>query len=322
MLHSFFARLRAPSVADFLDAETFEARLRWNPDLRNSTVENYVRRVKKFRLWCVSQKLSKLHRIEPRDIKNYRSHLLELGLKKTSVQGHLSTLHLVFDLAIEDELIKANPATGVTISAPSRKVETLPEFQVAQMVLNFEGEPRDIFITSFYLALRNGEVANLRWEDLDFPRKLVRIQSREKHPGVEEWRPKSQSSERVLPMTEVVHSMVTDRYDRVGQRSPYLFFNRTGGRKSTRTILRTFQAECERVGIKPINGHPPTLRLLRPTQLSLLAHSMMPYELAAYAGHSDPSVTAQHYIDIKVENFRAKVEEAHRGPAQQRALKS
>ena len=102
---------------------------------------------------------------------------LGAGLKPKTVRGHLDVLRACLSVAVEDELIPANPAARLgkfaTYSGETREVETFTRAELTTLLQTTEREMPDaypIVLTLARAGLRIGESLPLQADDLDFER--------------------------------------------------------------------------------------------------------------------------------------------------------
>lgn len=114
------------------------------------------------------------------------------GLKKkngtrlapTSARNALSLVRVVLEAARESQRIPVNPAVGVRLSAPARrKAESgdrwtwLREDEIARVLTcdEISIRSRAAYATSIYAGLRAGELWGLRWDCVDFDRRVIHV---------------------------------------------------------------------------------------------------------------------------------------------------
>jgi integrase len=139
-------------------------------------------------------------------------------------------------------------------------------------------------------GLRGGEMIALRWQDIDFARRHIRVQQ-------QMWRrvidtPKSGRG-RIVPMTEALaHAL---RRHRQGADERWVFVSPAGGPPSYRTLRRWFQRVRRKAGV---TGHGEGVHVLRHTFCSHLAMRGAPAKaIQELAGHIHLSTT-QRYMHL------------------------
>jgi integrase len=169
----------------------------------------------------------------------------------------------------------------------------------------------------WYLALsglRRGEIAGLRWEDIDFEAGTIAITRNRVQAGagnVVENDPKTLSSSRVLPLDEALVGVLKRASARYAQEklalgaahtdSGYVAVNEVGEPYTPDTLTRMWHKLTKTAGVRPIRLHDArhscgTALHLRGVPLAVIAK---------WLGHADASVTARIYAHSQDEALRA-----------------
>lgn len=82
---------------------------------------------------------------------------------------------------------------------------------------------RPYFVVAFFTGMRAGEMSALKWGNVDFPRKGVKVV--ETRVYGEEGRPKTNSSYRDIDMLPMVYEALKEQERRTRLRSKYVFLN-------------------------------------------------------------------------------------------------
>lgn len=177
---------------------------------RAITVEVYVakwlesvKKTKKYRTFVdyklISQKhiiptlgKLKLDEVKPLHIRHYLEELLgggrldgaEGGLHPTTIKKHRRTLHLIFETAVEDDMIAANPVKRVKMSRiipKSRERKFVPVTLDRAGILALLGLVRDDkklempVNVALFTGTRQGEALALRWTNVDLEKRIADI---------------------------------------------------------------------------------------------------------------------------------------------------
>ena len=165
-----------------------------------------------------------------------------------------------------------------------------------------------LLLMNFYLGLRIGELASLRFSDFDTEYKVVRIYKTEVkyfprdetgarsgsmvYEVVEDV--KTEKSFRVLPLTDeciYLYSLIKEYHSSMNYNSIYLCYDGTDT-IMVRSLERTLLRLCALLGISPINSHR-----IRKTFASLLHMNGVPTRVITdLCGHSDMETTEKCYI--------------------------
>jgi integrase len=245
-------------------------------------------------------------------------------LAPRTINRHLNLLHLLFEAAGEEELIRSNPVSKkLRAREPRRRWTILSPVEIGrverafvELVEQVEGaertwreQARVVFLTVVSAGLRRGEILGLRWGDValaDPAGATLRVRETWVRGATDT--PKSEKSERTIAL---------------GERLAYELFDHRA-----RTA---YQGDDERVFANPLTGRPldpkryaETLKLalkrakvdrpMRPFHdgrhtsiTNAAAAGTPPAALMARAGHSD-FATTQGYIDLAGEVFREEAE--------------
>lgn len=120
--------------------------------------------------------------IEPRDIKRYAVTIADRGVSANTVRLYLAPLRALFATAVEDGLIRYNPAAGVRNvygrRSESEHEKALTDEQL-RAVIDAAPEPHRLLLK--FLAetgLRISEAVALEWQDVDLDRGRLVVRRR------------------------------------------------------------------------------------------------------------------------------------------------
>ena len=234
-----------------------------------------------------------------------------------TVKGYRRILRAVFNEAVRFEWISKNPVCGTKVAAGSGNSSLKPigekavfsiketqEFLKALDELPEEFINKKIMIKLMLLTgIRCAELHGLRWTDVDFQRKMLRVQRNRLYSpaiGVYEKTPKTKTSEREIPLSDSLvdelkayedwFRIADDDFD--AKRDQYYLAcsikREPENPRGIATWLRNFE---QRNGFKAVSCHG-----LRHTYCSLLLSKNVPIQtVSKYMGHSDSSITLQVY---------------------------
>lgn len=203
--------------------DTFDRYMAMKSNLKPSTRSNYLYTFDHFVRENFGKK--KIADIKFSDVLQYYQYLID---KKNIAIGTLDSVHTLlhptFQLAVRDDIIRKNPATGVMteIGKQSGKnkgirhaltIEQQSAFMdyMATHPVYYHWWP--LFVVLLGTGCRIGEALGLRWEDVDFERRLININHNLVYYPVGEERksvmhistPKTEAGIRVIPMMETVY---------------------------------------------------------------------------------------------------------------------
>lgn len=293
-----------------------------------------------------------LSQIKPVDIRNMVTELsVRRSLSKRNpdqvigletVNTTLWLVRNIFQEAVVDQLISVNPTLEIKVPKPGR--DELADRKEGHKVFDFEEAERFVKLGTLMwengltahwpalysmlsLGLRRGEVAGLRWGDVDFKRDLIHVrQSRNYMQQLT--RPKTASSYRTIPLPGSLKTILLS-LDQSGEAvfgfagrylDPNLFTNamRIIERWSDPHHLEQNLAGVLAQGIEPspelsefISQHPKLTRLnphgLRHTYATLSLRKGVPIEVVSRTlGHARISMTYDVYRHVLETEMKEK----------------
>ena len=230
-------------------------------------------------------------------------------LSATSTNMMLSLLNLAFEYACDMEYIKENPCIRIRRArADTKKVEAFStdEQRAVEAEIAKSGDRRlHGIILCLYTGLRLGELIALTWSDIDFKLGTLKVTKTayraQNEYGI--WNlcidtPKTESSERVIPLPKYITDMLSQ--DRDVAKTPYIVENKKAERMSIRSYQYLFERLTEKVGVRKLNFHA-----LRHTFATRALECGMDIKtLSELMGHKNASITLNRYahsmMDTKI----------------------
>ena len=212
-----------------------------NRERREAKVEKEKRETEKYtinRLWDIYLEQKSYHRSRDREERAYNKHLRHgLGMKEPEELAPLDLDRLRIGLqkagknrtagyviGLVKRMVRFGEDKGLCeplrfkIAVPkykSEKTEVLSEEEIQALVaaaeIDFDPQARGIVLTALYTGMRRSAIFRLRWDDLDFNRRLIFL--REPKGGKE-------GEVHVIPMNSAARA-VFENHLRTG--SPYVF---------------------------------------------------------------------------------------------------
>jgi len=119
--------------------------------------------------------------IEPSDIKRYAKHVADRGVAPNTVRLALAPVKALLATAVEDGVIRSNPSAGVRLGLTNHVEDdrvTLSEEELPRLLAEIPDGWRLFFEFLAQTGLRIGEPVALRWSDVDFDRRRIRVRRR------------------------------------------------------------------------------------------------------------------------------------------------
>lgn len=174
----------------------------------------------------------KIASIKFTDVKEfYYSIIQEKKLSLTTLENIHTVLHPAFQMGVRDGLLRINPSDGVMAEikkshlrdAPKRKALTVPQQkELTEFLKNsreFHGWAPVIMIL-LGTGMRIGECMGLRWDDLDFEKRMINVNHNLTERPYEDGKfarhiqtPKTRAGTRTIPMIDEVFEAFLEEYE-------------------------------------------------------------------------------------------------------------
>ena len=116
-----------------------------------------------------------LHEITSLDIEKFKSERIK-KVSPATVNRALAVLKSMFNRAIEWKNAKENPCKSVKLfKENNQRLRYLEQEEIKQLLNNSKGYIRAIVITALFTGMRKSEILNLKWNNCDFNRSLIRL---------------------------------------------------------------------------------------------------------------------------------------------------
>jgi len=261
---------------------------------------------------------SRINNIDSELVNKWLRAMLAQNLSVTTCRRARQTLNSILNYAVEQRLISMNPCTSARVPRPMHEKPslvqeplTLPE---AQHLLDItQGTYLNTVLTlAILLGLRRGEIMGLKWHDINWDARTLRIQrtvsegSRVLPDGtgltrVVENPPKTKSSNRTLKLAPAVHNALKEQLLRQRQHKlsagiswqedGYVFATKAGGVIYPTNMAKQFTKLLKKHNLRHIRFHD-----LRHTSavLMLVAQARLE-EVSQALGHSSIQITKDTY---------------------------
>lgn len=220
----------------------------------------------------------------------------------------------LLDDAHRQGFVPRNVAASVTrVASSHQSLDTFTPGEVKEFLSKLDD---DRLAHAWHLALtglRRGEIAGLRWSDVDLDARTLSIVNNRVSAGGRsiENDPKSAMSRRTLPLPARLVSALHDarerqRVERIEAGSAYrsgayVVSNEVGDPYSPAVLSRNWRDTLARVGMRHLKLHGA-----RHTAATLMHLDGVPTAvIAAYIGHNDPALTMRLYAHSQDDALRA-----------------
>ena len=291
--------------------------------IKGSTINNYMMLYRKH----IKPKFGsrKVDKITPKAIKLFQTELTKT-LKPKSVNSITDLLHLIFESAVNDQVVKKNPVLLERVSeelTEDNKRTNNRHLSEDEQAL-FLSYAKDYFYYNairllFATGMRSGELRGLQWKDYDenyvwkkgergaiFIRRTASVDVNNK---LTMNTPKTKSSKRPLPVNPEIIQIIEDQRKKqhelgyLTSGENYMFLSTTGKVMSRTMLKKCFENICTKIQ----KDHPEFERIsphaCRHTFITQkLYEGANLYAVKAYVGHKmNASVTETEYTGVDVE---------------------
>lgn len=261
------------------------------PKREKSTYQRYICALK--HLKCFSG--LRLNEITPDRISTYMHQRKNEGASNATINREFAMLSKAFNLALKEwEWVKENPCSKIQKFPENNLIDrwlTVEEekalLESAKNYLN--GNLKEIIIFALNTGMRQGEIMNLKWEDVDLDRRVIIVKrTKTKVP-------------RTVPMNNtVVELLLSKAVNKTN--TEYVFSTTKDTKIGIRNMLREFYKALKKADIKNFRFHD-----LRHTFATRLVQAGIDiYTVSKLLGHSQVT-TAQRYAHHSPESLRPSV---------------
>ena len=219
-------------------------------------------------------------------------------------------LSKILSMAVDWEYLQVNPVRGVKLPArplcEDRRFLTVEE--VTRLLKELDGPAHTLVLSSVLTGMRIGELLALRWKNVDFERKVIRVREAvyEGHVST----PKTRSGLRDVPIGPALEHALHQHNARSRVADDSLVFpTRTGTYQRPGNLQkRHLLPACAKAGLSGISWHD-----CRHTHATLLSDMGEPLKTAqAQVGHASLSTTAEIYAHAIPSSQRFAIERLER----------
>ncbi len=270
----------------------------------------------------------KLKKLKPFHIQSYQSKKLSSGrrdgkkggLSNTTVNRHNTLLSSALNYAVRMQMLPKNPAKAVKPPREdNREMVVLNEDQIKKLLDNCEDDwIYNIIYFSVNTGMRRGEVIGLRWKDVEFNNKVVRVNQicqRIRNKGIIFKEPKTQASRRSIAISRDLIKLLKNIRKKQNEQKLFMgekyyteqnlvFCNDDGTPMNPQGVTRKFKQVAKSAGFPDMRLHD-----LRHTHASLLlSKNISPKVIQERLGHKNISQTLDTYSHVSPKMQREAAE--------------
>jgi integrase len=216
----------------------------------------------------------------------------------------IALLHSIFEVARRMHGLSRNPVADVSRIRLSYDAAGFDFYSPEEVwsIARAAASEQDaaIFVTAAFAGLRRGEIVALRWRDVDFERRSIRVETSVASRTVTATKG---GRSRAVPMVSELAAVLA----RLGQRRSQLdredpvFPGVAGDHLDGSALRRRFVLACQRAGVRVLRFHD-----LRHTFGSLAINRVSVVQLQAWMGHAD-SRTTMRYLHYRSQEGEAEL---------------
>lgn len=270
---------------------------------KSSTVQDYRIMVRRHVVPYFEMVGKPVDKIIADDVAGYMVLKGRQGYATKTISNHLTFIHGVFGFALKRGLVPGNPVAVVDRPAANEVDADFRYLDIEQLEAIIRATPNDdrgpldaaLYLTAAMTGLRQGELAAIRWRDVDWSAGVIRV--RQTFSRNEWGKPKSRRAVRAVPMAD----RVAGELERHFQRSAYqddgdLVFchPHTGNPYDAKKMRDRFYDAMKAAGLKDLVGRENgiTFHSLRHTFGTRMAAVGVPMRtLQEWMGHRDHDTT-------------------------------
>lgn len=183
-----------------------------------------------------------LNVVNPNDIESY----LKTRPSNHNYNVHYIEVHALFNHCIKKNLCPGpNPCTGIEKMPETQPEKYIPSEEDILKVFMVAGEDRPLLLVLFHTLARIAEILKLKWSDVNFSKKTIRLWTRKRKGGNLEYND--------LPMNTDLHNILYDLWEAREQES-WVFFNKRAGTRYLRRP-KLMPGLCKAAEVTPFGFH-------------------------------------------------------------------
>lgn len=192
--------------------------------------------------------------IKRENIQEFYEFLYQRSYTKEYARIISIVLDSIFKYALDCEIISKNPFFKHSLKNLPHIKERIPfSYEEAKEMIEASKSLEEEFMfcfltTAFWTGMRSGELFALKWENVDFENRKIKVEASMQQNG-KITTPKNISSFREVEMLSPVFKALKEYQQKSGQKSSLVFMHKG---KSARTITpKIFKALQEKIGLEP-----------------------------------------------------------------------
>ena len=243
----------------------------------------------------------RLDEVKRSDVQAYSNEMQARGYAASTISKTILYLRQIFDMAVDDELIKTNPVKKIDVGNKETKREPLTIEQVSPLITSMKYlNPNDMLLVAIplFTGTRKEETLGLQWGDIDWEAHTITIERAVKtlrNPYRAAFGPlKSPSSYRTVPLMPELEAILLPLRGADDEQIV------SGSKLMTDSA---YARAWQRIQ-KKINLYDSTAHVYRHTFATFALEGVDPKTLQAVLGHSDFSTTMNTYVHARKDKVK------------------
>lgn len=234
-----------------------------------------------------------LTEITTKSISDYKVKRRGEGVSPRTINYELTVMSHAFNLAIREwEWLKDNPVQRVAKEKVRNQIERWLTANEEKDLLKVSPKwLQDIILFAIHTGLRQGEILDLKWSQVDLERKTIFI-AEQKNQGVD-----------TLPINETVKKILMGKSNTGQSPNDHVFSSMNNTRMNNRNLIRAFHTAADKAEIKKIRFHD-----LRHTFATRLVQAGVDIYKVQKLGRWKTVSMVQRYAHHYTESLRSGVE--------------
>ncbi|MCX5858035.1 MAG: tyrosine-type recombinase/integrase [Deltaproteobacteria bacterium] len=183
--------------------------------------------------------------ITPAMVSDYKVQRRAEGASPRTINYELTLMSHAFNIAIREwEWLKDNPIKNVKKERVNNNIERWLTLKEEQRLLKASARwLQDIIIFAIHTGLRQSEILDLKWSQVDMNRRTITILE-QKNKGVD-----------TLPLNETALRVLKERHNNNLSHCDIVFPSNNGTRMSNRNLFRAFDIAATRAKVNSFRFH-------------------------------------------------------------------
>lgn len=308
MLHNLLAQYNSGNVVNTTTLSLGSWIDQWLktylPNIEGSTRNSYEEKIRNYikpSLGTIPLKILTANAIQA-----LVNDMLKKGLSPKTIRNTYNILHPALEKAVLLRMLPHNPCIGVVLPKLQRpKVNIYNQTQSKQVLAAAEGT--DIYIMlllGLTVGMRRGEIAALRWENVDFVNKTIHICESRSHANktVVQKTPKTEAGDRTVAVGQDVMAALQKAKEAYDEKVKEPWFRNLGfvickgdgTPYRPDSLTQKWERFTERNNLPHIKLHG----LRHTNATAMIAAGISPKVVQQRLGHADVSITLNTYTHV------------------------